>query len=252
MVDPAYPALIVHLRQLSALRKVARLLTWDQETQMPPRGAAARAAHAGAVAAAIHALATDPRIPEWIAAAEPEGEAARVNLAEAARLHRRATLVPAALAAELAEATVVTQTTWEAAREASDFARFAPELARVLRLKREEAACLGGGYDALIDEFEPGMTAARSPPYSSGSGQGWWRSGRASPKFRGRPRGSRGISRATGSSRWHGGWARSSATTGRPGGSTLRCTPRAPGSASATCASPPGSTRPTRGSASIR
>jgi carboxypeptidase Taq len=32
-------------------------------------------------------------------------------------------------------------------------------LGRVVELKREEAACLGG-YDALLDIYEPGMTAA--------------------------------------------------------------------------------------------
>ena len=157
-------ALAEHLRRIGALEQVAGLLNWDQETQMPPKGAGQRAEQAAAVAAAIHGLACDPRIPGWIEAAGPGVGAAAVNLAEAARLHRRAVRVPPGLAAELARTAVSAQTAWEAARAANDIAGFAPELARMVALKREEAACLaedgGSGYDALLDDFEPGMTAA--------------------------------------------------------------------------------------------
>ena len=73
----AYGELTGHLRRIAALEQVAGLLNWDQETQMPPKGAAQRAEQAGAVAAAIHAQASDPRIPEWIAAAGPQDAAGR-------------------------------------------------------------------------------------------------------------------------------------------------------------------------------
>jgi carboxypeptidase Taq len=153
-----YAELIEQLKRIAALKTVARLLTWDQETQMPPKGAALRAEQAGAVAAAIHALQADPRIPEWCAALDGPGPVA-VNVAEAARLHARAVRVPEALAAELARVAARAQVAWEAARAAGRWPEFAPVLARVVALKRDEAACLGG-YDALLDLYEPGMTAA--------------------------------------------------------------------------------------------
>ena len=160
----AYGALTEHLRRIAALEQVAGILNWDQETQMPPKGAGQRAEQAGAVAAAIHAQASDPRIPDWIAAAGPQDGAGAVNLAEAARLHGRAVKIPPALAAELARASVEGQTAWEVARAADAFAGFAPVLARLVALKREEAACLAtegqSGYDALLDDYEPGMTTA--------------------------------------------------------------------------------------------
>ncbi len=160
----AYDALTVHLRRLTALEQVAGLLNWDQETQMPPKGAAQRAEQAAAVASAIHAQASDARIAEWIDAAGPQEGPAAVNLAEAARLHARAVRIPAELAAELASAAVQAQTAWEAAREANDFAVFAPMLSRMVDLKREEARCLApdgqSGYDALLDDYEPRTTAA--------------------------------------------------------------------------------------------
>jgi carboxypeptidase Taq len=157
-------ALAEHMRRIAALRQVQKLLDWDRETQMPAKGAAQRAEQAAAVAAALHGLATDARLAGWLAeAAEGAEGAAAVNVAEAARLHARATRVPARLAAGIARAAVDGQTLWAAARAASDFAAFAPSLACIVALKREEAACLAGdgaAYDALLDDFEPGATSA--------------------------------------------------------------------------------------------
>ena len=73
--------------------------------------------------------------------------------------------MPARLAAELARVAVEAQTAWEAARAASDFAGVRARTSRGWwRLKRAEADCLAaegrGGYDALLDDYEPGTTAA--------------------------------------------------------------------------------------------
>jgi len=157
-------ALAAHMRRIAALRQVEMLLDWDRETQMPPKGAAQRAEQAAAVAEALHGLETDPRLADWLATAADGAEGtAAVNVAEAARVHARATRVPARLAAEIARAAVEGQTAWAAARAASDFAGFAPGLARIVALKRAEADCLAGDgapYDALLDDYEPGATAA--------------------------------------------------------------------------------------------
>ncbi len=51
-----------------------------------------------------------------------------------------------------------------AARKDADFAKFLPWLEKLIALKREEAAAIGSptgvAYDALLDDYEPGMTAA--------------------------------------------------------------------------------------------
>lgn len=160
----AYEELAARLRRIGALEEVAGLLNWDQETQMPPKGGAQRAEHAAAVASAIHDLASDPRLGELVAFAATAQGADAVNVAEAGRIHRRAVRVPPALAADLARASALGQEVWVKARTASDFAAFAPTLERIVALKRAEAECLAedgiSGYDALLDGFEPGTTAA--------------------------------------------------------------------------------------------
>ena len=61
-MSSAYTALIDHTRQTLALEQAAGLLSWDQETMMPPDGTGQRAEQAAAMKAAVHARRTDPRI----------------------------------------------------------------------------------------------------------------------------------------------------------------------------------------------
>ena len=160
----AYAALLAHLKETHALAQVARLLSWDQEAMMPPKGAEARAAQAGAMSAVLHARQVDPRIPDWISAVDAStlDAAGRANLREARRDHERATRIPAALAKELAETTMRAHGQWAEARAQSDFAAFAPVLTRVVELIREQAKCLRDDeqslYDALLEDYEPGAT----------------------------------------------------------------------------------------------
>ncbi|MDG4648356.1 carboxypeptidase M32 [Roseibacterium sp. SDUM158017] len=159
----AMSELFAHQRQTEALAQVMGRLGWDQETMMPPGAAEQRGEEVGALESVLHARRSDPWVGEMLALAEPgtEADAAQLRLIE--RAHRRATKVPADLAAELARVTSVAQGVWARARAADDFAAFLPTLSHVVRLKRVEAEALAGGsdlYDALVDDFEPGMTAA--------------------------------------------------------------------------------------------
>jgi len=162
----AYDDLMIHEREMQALSQVAGRLTWDQETMMPHGAADQRSEESGAMQAVLHARRTEARRGDLLAAAEAEAtdEVACAQLRHIRRDFDRAVRVPADLAVALARLTSRAQGRWAVARAADDFAAFAPVLAEVVRLKREEAAAVAEGgdlYDALIDDFEPGMTAAR-------------------------------------------------------------------------------------------
>ena len=158
----SYDALMAHARETAALAQIAGRLGWDQETVMPRGAAPQRAEEMAAIEGVLHARRTDPRVGEWLAAAEPAGEVAAGNLRILRHEHERAVRVPAALASEIARVTSAAQGVWAEARSADEYAAFAPTLAEVLRLKREEAAALSDGdpYDALLQGYEPGATAA--------------------------------------------------------------------------------------------
>lgn len=163
----AYLDLCALHREASTLGSIASVLSWDQETYMPPAAAAHRAEQLSVMASLTHQRRTDPRIGQLLTAceAEPGGDEARkANLREMRRDYNLATKLPGDLVAEIAKTTSLAQDAWKDARKNNDFALFAPWLEKVVALTRRKAECYGmpaGGepYDALLDEYEPGMTA---------------------------------------------------------------------------------------------
>ncbi|QYX55465.1 carboxypeptidase M32 [Roseovarius sp. SCSIO 43702] len=160
-----FEALMAHERETQALGQVAGRLAWDQETVMPRGAAAQRAEEAAAMEAVLHARRLDPQVADWLDAAEeaaPDDEVVQASLREIRRAVERARKVPGPLAAALARVTALAQGAWAQARAEDDFAAFAPVLAEVLTLKREEGAALANGaevYDALLQDYEPGASA---------------------------------------------------------------------------------------------
>ncbi|MFP4274555.1 MAG: carboxypeptidase M32 [Paracoccaceae bacterium] len=160
----AFTALMAHARETQALAQVAGRLGWDQETVMPRGAAEQRAEEMAAMEHVLHARRCDPRLAEWLELADPPDAAGAAQLRLIRREHERATRVPATLAASLARVTSRAQGIWAEARAADDFATFAPVLEEVVRLRREEGAALARGgdvFDALLDGYEPGATAAQ-------------------------------------------------------------------------------------------
>ncbi len=165
-----YDQLRAHLREAGTLASVSRLLGWDQETYMPAGGGGARAEQQALLAGLAHDRATDPRLGELIAECEADAElndpesASGANLREIRRDYDKATKLPRTLVQELARAGSESQQIWKKARAESDFKQFEGSLTRMVGLAREKAECLGFGeggelYDALLDKYEPGMTA---------------------------------------------------------------------------------------------
>ncbi len=163
MNNHAFDDLMRFVRETEALGAVAERLGWDQETMMPRGAAEQRGEEMAAMEGILHARRTDPRLAEWLAAAQAPDEAGAANLRLVARSHARAVKIPGALAQELARVTSVAQGVWAEARAKEDVAAFLPTLEQVVALRRQEAACLAEGgdlYDALMDDYEPGATAA--------------------------------------------------------------------------------------------
>ncbi|MSR43786.1 MAG: carboxypeptidase M32 [Phycisphaerales bacterium] len=167
----AYSALIQRAREAQLLGSTGHILSWDQETMMPPGGIDHRSQQMGLLARLHHQMLTDPAIAEAIAECESdrgfcEGDSIEsANVRELRKDFDRATKLPPRLVSELAEVSGKGQHEWAGARSANDFARFRPWLERLVHLNREKAACLGvpqGGepWDALAETFEPGCTAA--------------------------------------------------------------------------------------------
>ncbi|WP_207099787.1 carboxypeptidase M32 [Paracoccus shandongensis] len=155
--------LLAFQRQTEALSSIAERLGWDQETVMPRGAVEQRAEEMAAIEAVLHERRTDPRIGEWLDAAEPQTEAEARSVELIARDFNRTSRIPARLAQELARTTSLAQGIWAEARANDAPQDFLPTLDQMLMLKREEASALADGgdlYDALLDDYEQGMTGA--------------------------------------------------------------------------------------------
>ncbi len=169
----AYAWLAAHSRETANYESMAALLHWDQRTMIPVNGHEHRTELLAQLAGLIHERVVDSRRDEALALAESAlGEYApdaveAANLREWRRDHDRAVKIPHELAVALAKAAAEAETAWERARPINDWHSFLPHLQRMLDLKREEAEAVGYAeepYDALLDAFEPGETAARLEP----------------------------------------------------------------------------------------
>jgi carboxypeptidase Taq len=154
------------MAELADLSATGMLATWDQLVMMPAEGAPARAQQLGTLARLTHERATSQDIGEWLD--ELDGQTLDELDADIARIARRdwqrSRRVPAELAVDLAQAAAQGQESWRAAREADDYAAFAPALARNVELARAYGECLAEPgerpYDALLGGYDFGLTTA--------------------------------------------------------------------------------------------
>ncbi|MCC7264711.1 MAG: hypothetical protein IT369_19520 [Candidatus Latescibacteria bacterium] len=155
-----YEEFIHWVRELADIGHAQGLMSWDQETYMPARGAELRARSLGTLAGLYHEKLTDPALValvEELRGARLEGDE-EVNWRFVERDQRRALKVPRELVVELSQTQSLAHEAWVAARQASDFAQFRPWLEKILGLQQEVAHRVGfegNIYNAFLDEYEP-------------------------------------------------------------------------------------------------
>ncbi len=137
---------------------------------MMPRGSAElRGEQVAALETEYHALLTTPKVTRLLDRAQADVRGLEdwqvSNLREMRRQRDHAIATPVTLISRLARATAIAESQWLAARRENNFSLFAPHLQEVLLLVRDKAALLGQAlnlppYDALVDEFSPGVGTA--------------------------------------------------------------------------------------------
>ncbi|MCH2181877.1 MAG: carboxypeptidase M32 [Mariniblastus sp.] len=160
-----FETLCQRTREIKYLESTSALLSWDQQTKLPSRGAAYRAEQLTFLAGEMHRRRTDPVYGELLndltasdLVEDPHSDVGSTIL-ELKHRYEKNSKLPKPLVEELARTTSLAQEVWAEAREEDDFSRFAPSLKRIFELKREEADAVGyqeTPYDVLLDDFEPG------------------------------------------------------------------------------------------------
>jgi len=173
MTNETYGTLVHRLQQINDVNGALALLGWDQQTKMPPAGAAARAERMATLAGIAHEMQTSDELGALIDALgnyetslSPESdEACLIRIAR--RQYEKARLIPTTLATEMSRAEALGYAAWTEAKESGDFTAFLPALTTIVDLTRQYIALVKAAhpevaddYDILLDNFEPMLTAA--------------------------------------------------------------------------------------------
>ncbi|GAB4140790.1 MAG: carboxypeptidase M32 [Bacteroidia bacterium] len=164
----SYSEYVSRLRKIADVAYASAVLSWDQETYMPEQGASRRASQLSTLSGIVHEMATDPKYGELLKqlnADESLDEIRKSNIYHSLKNYNRATKLSVGFVEELSRSISEAFNAWQEAKTKNDFSIFAPKLKKLVELKRKECELIGyreHPYDALLDEYEPGLTTAKT------------------------------------------------------------------------------------------
>jgi carboxypeptidase Taq len=165
-MSASYQQYIETRRRIADLAYTSGVLSWDQETYMPSGGAALRAQQLSTLAGIVHDMATNTEYGKLLESLEQESSLdskQKNNIRLSLRDYRRAKKYSREFVEEFSRSVSEAFNAWQEAKKKNSFSIFAPKLKKLVELKRQECELLGyekHPYDALMDEFEPGLTTA--------------------------------------------------------------------------------------------
>lgn len=166
----AFQALVNEIHDLNATRS---LLGWDLETHMPEKGAPLRAKQLGTLAKIAHTMITSHEMDEHMRTLRQPGMPDKLDtmtsalVREVGRDYDRNKKIPLELLQEMVETTTEAHKIWVEARANQQFKQFEPVLRKIVSLNQRLAEAMGyedSPYDALLDEYEPGLTVKQLDP----------------------------------------------------------------------------------------
>ena len=156
------------LTEIAHLRSVLALLDWDSAVNLPPKANDSRASSMAELSSIVHAKFIAIDHDGLLSDLKKEYDAKKIRGNDAVIVFEtwesvnRMKKLPDSFVREIAQVTSRAQRVWADARQKNDFKIFLPWLTKIVTLKKQEAELLGyknSPYDALIDTYEPGMTA---------------------------------------------------------------------------------------------
>lgn len=166
----AFQALVNEVHDLNATQS---LLGWDLEVMMPAKGAPQRAKQLATLAKLSHNLMTSPEMQEHLKNLRQSGVYDRLDtmsqalVREVGIVYDKSAKTPIELLQEMVETTAEAHNCWVDARANKQFKQFEPVLRKIISLNQRLAEALGyedSPYNALLDEYEPGLTVKQLDP----------------------------------------------------------------------------------------
>ena len=154
------------MNKIADLNYAAAVLMWDQETYMPIKGEKYRSQQIATLSGLSHDLFTSKEMLEMIGVLRSDesiNSTQKLNVLETAKVLDKKKKLSTAFVIEMSKTVSNTFSSWQNAKQTNDTDSYLTQLEKLVLLKRQEADMLGftnHPYDALIDEYEPGMTVA--------------------------------------------------------------------------------------------
>lgn len=154
------------MQKVADVRFSNAVLQWDQETYLPPKGAAFRGRQISTLSEIAHELFSAEsfgNLLEELHGTNDLGENEKRNIELSFEDYRKNKKYSSAFVRQLSEQVNKSFHAWIAARKQNDFTVFRDALSGLVELKKKEAEILGYDhhpYNALLDEYEKGATVA--------------------------------------------------------------------------------------------
>lgn len=166
-----YDKLMTQAKEITILQTIQSVVHWDMETKMPPKGINLRSQQLAMLSQIEHRMSTHPEIEALLSKIEKHPDYDGLNKLQkrnvylTRKFYDEQTKLPEKLVVETARQQAITIDIWKKAKAAKEYSMFKPELEKLLELRMQAAGILmevkgtRTPYDALIDIFEPKMTA---------------------------------------------------------------------------------------------
>ncbi|RSK25829.1 carboxypeptidase M32 [Bacillus sp. HMF5848] len=162
--------------KITHLSSISGLIGWDEKVMAPKKGRPIFAKAIGTLQTEIFSLSVSEEMGALLEELTEENAFQQLDDVTKARVRERATFykksnqIPASLYNEYSITCSEAGIAWEQARKDNDFNHFAPFLEKIVAYKKQFAEIFGyekHPYDALLDEFEPGLTVEKLDPIFS-------------------------------------------------------------------------------------
>ncbi len=156
--------------EITKLEQISCLVSWDQETYMPPKAAEGRSEQLAVLAKIIHQKNTSPELGQLLQTVYENLDQLSVLDQQFIRQKYRHWQLNTHFSSDFvslwSSTTSQAMEAWKMAKAKKDFVLFAPFLHKIVELVKQKTQILGqpNNYDALLDYYEPNLTKSIIDP----------------------------------------------------------------------------------------
>lgn len=163
---PHYEDYKLHLIKIADIGNAIALLNWDQEVNMPEKGATTRAQQIATLSGIHHELSVDKQFGELLNQLINSSltDEEKRNVTETLKQYNKNKKYTTEFVQKMSRTVSESFVSWQKAKNQNDFSLFAPQLERLVELKKQECEIIGyeeHPYDALLDQYEPNITVKK-------------------------------------------------------------------------------------------